>query len=146
MLDLFLVKFRWPIGPKSHLSLKNKRLINVSIFHPAGSYEAEIWGTAASSNVAILERFQNNYTWTVTGSLRSFTNKQLLLDLKQEPISVIIHQCNMLYQLSSQPSQCRGNFTLGWLEQHPLASKKAWTRSHQLSLVIGSCFTLYPIC
>jgi hypothetical protein len=45
-------------GRKSLLSLSNKLLLYKTILKPIWTYGIQLWGTASTSNVEILERFQ----------------------------------------------------------------------------------------
>lgn len=56
------IKFRkmyWLIGKNSKLSLENKILLYKSILRPIWTYGIQLWGSAAKSNLEILQRFQN---------------------------------------------------------------------------------------
>jgi hypothetical protein len=44
---------------KSQLSLSNKLLLYKTIFEPIWTYGIQLWGTASTSNIEILERFQS---------------------------------------------------------------------------------------
>jgi hypothetical protein len=48
----------WLLGRKSWLSLSNKRLLYKTILKPIWTYSIKLWGTASTSNIEILERFQ----------------------------------------------------------------------------------------
>jgi hypothetical protein len=49
----------WLFGHKSLLSLSNKILLHKTILKPIWTYGIQLWGTASTSNVEILERFQS---------------------------------------------------------------------------------------
>jgi hypothetical protein len=57
-LWLTLTKMHWLLDSKSHLSLSNKILLYKTILKPIWTYGIQLWGTASTSNVEILERFQ----------------------------------------------------------------------------------------
>jgi hypothetical protein len=44
---------------KSQLSLSNKLLLYKTILKPIWTYGIQLWGTASTSNIEILERFQS---------------------------------------------------------------------------------------
>jgi hypothetical protein len=46
------------LGRKSQLSTSNKLLIHETILKPIWTYGIQLWGTASTSNIKILERFQ----------------------------------------------------------------------------------------
>jgi len=48
----------WIIGRKSQLSVENKLLLYKAILKPTWTYGIQLWGTASTSNIEILERFQ----------------------------------------------------------------------------------------
>jgi hypothetical protein len=50
----------WLLGRKSKLSTSNKLLIYKTILKPILTYEIQLWETASTSNIEILERFQSN--------------------------------------------------------------------------------------
>jgi hypothetical protein len=58
-LGLTLTKMHWLLGRKSQLSTTNKLLLYKTIFKPIWTYGIQLWGTASTSNIEILERFQS---------------------------------------------------------------------------------------
>jgi hypothetical protein len=57
-LGITLIKMYWLLGRKSKLSTSNKLLIYKTILKPIWTYGIQLWGTASTSNIEILERFQ----------------------------------------------------------------------------------------
>jgi hypothetical protein len=49
----------WLLGRKSQLSLSNKLLLYKTILKPIWTYGIQLWGTASTSNIEILELFQS---------------------------------------------------------------------------------------
>jgi hypothetical protein len=49
----------WLLGRKSQLSTTNKLLLYKTVLKPICTYGIQLWGTASTSNVEILERFQS---------------------------------------------------------------------------------------
>jgi hypothetical protein len=47
------------LGRNSQLSLSNKLLLYKTILKPIWTYGIQLWGTASTSNIEILERFQS---------------------------------------------------------------------------------------
>lgn len=92
MLNLLSTKFNWLIGHKSQINLKNKRLIYTAIFKPAWSYGAEIWGTAAESNIRILETFQHKFLRKIAKAPWYVTNSQIREDLNIEAVHSYIRR------------------------------------------------------
>jgi hypothetical protein len=66
-LQLKYRKLYWLIGKNSAISLENKCLLYKVILKPIWTYGIQLWGTASSSNIEILQRFQNKV-------LRSISN------------------------------------------------------------------------
>jgi hypothetical protein len=58
-LGITLTKMYWLLGQKSELSTSNKLLIYKTILKPIWTYRVQLWGTASTSNIEILERFQS---------------------------------------------------------------------------------------
>jgi hypothetical protein len=58
-LGLTLTKMHWLLGRKSQLSTTNKLLLYKTILKPILTYGIQLWGTASTSNIEILERFQS---------------------------------------------------------------------------------------
>jgi hypothetical protein len=48
----------WPLGLKSKLSTNNRILIYKAILQPICTYGIQLWGTASTSNIEILEHFE----------------------------------------------------------------------------------------
>jgi hypothetical protein len=49
----------WLLRRKSQSSLNNKLLLYKTIIKPIWTYGIQLWGTASTSNIEILERFQS---------------------------------------------------------------------------------------
>jgi hypothetical protein len=49
----------WLLGRKSQLSITNKLLLYKTILKPIWTYGIQLWGTASTSNIEILEIFQS---------------------------------------------------------------------------------------
>jgi hypothetical protein len=58
-LGVTLTKMYWLLGRKSQLSLSNKLLLYKTILKPICTYGIQLWGTASTSNIEILEHFQS---------------------------------------------------------------------------------------
>jgi hypothetical protein len=56
-LGIKLRSLYWMIGRNSKLSLNNKLLLYIAILTPVWTYGIQLWGSAANSNLEILERF-----------------------------------------------------------------------------------------
>jgi hypothetical protein len=58
-LGITLTKMYWLLGRKLKLSTSNKLLIYKTILKPILTYGIQLWDTASTSNIEILERFQS---------------------------------------------------------------------------------------
>jgi hypothetical protein len=58
-LGITLIKMYWLLKHKSKLSTSNKLHIYRTILRPIWTYGMQLWGTASTSNIEILERFQS---------------------------------------------------------------------------------------
>jgi hypothetical protein len=70
-LELTLTKMQWLLERKSQLSTINKLLLYKTILKPIWTYGIQPWGTASTSNIEILERFQSKalrIMWTPHGT------------------------------------------------------------------------------
>jgi hypothetical protein len=57
-LGITLTKIYWLLGHKSKFCTSNKLLIYETIFKPLWTNELQLWGTASTSNIEIVKRFQ----------------------------------------------------------------------------------------
>jgi hypothetical protein len=64
-LDLKLRNLYLIIDRKSPLSLDNKLLVYKVILKPVWTYGIQLWGSASTSNLEILERFQSKVLRTI---------------------------------------------------------------------------------
>jgi hypothetical protein len=58
-LGIALTKMYWLLGRKSKLSTSNKLLIYKAIRQPIWTYGTQLWGTASTSTIDFLDRFQS---------------------------------------------------------------------------------------
>jgi hypothetical protein len=58
-LGLTLTKMNWLLRRKAQLSITNKLLLYKTILKPIWTYGIQLWGTASTSDIEILERFQS---------------------------------------------------------------------------------------
>ena len=81
-LGLQLRQFFWLLNKRSPLSLQNKLLLYTNAIKPVWTYGIQLWGTAANSNLEILQRFQNKTLRMIANAPRYFPIRQLHQDLK----------------------------------------------------------------
>ncbi|CAG9122199.1 unnamed protein product [Plutella xylostella] len=55
----------WLLGRQSKLSVNNKLLIYKAVLKPVWTYGIQLWGSAKTSNIAIMQRFQNSVLKTI---------------------------------------------------------------------------------
>jgi hypothetical protein len=109
----------WLLGRKSQLSLSNKLLLYKTILKPIWTYGIQLWSTASTSNIEILERFQSkalrmivDAPWYVPNTLR----RDLQIPSVMEEIShysshyrarLTAHPNDILLTLLEQPERKR---------------------------------------
>jgi len=71
----------WRLGSKSQLSIESKLLLYKAILKPIWTYGVQLWGTAANSNIEIIQTFQNKYLRIVVNAHWYVTNDTLHHDL-----------------------------------------------------------------
>jgi hypothetical protein len=67
-LGLTLTKMHWLLGRKSQLPTTSKLLLYKTILKPIWTYGIQLWGTASTSNIEILERFQSKDLRMIVGA------------------------------------------------------------------------------
>jgi len=67
----------WLLGSKSQLSIESKLLLYKAILKPIWTYGVQLWGTAANSNMEIIQRFQNKYLRIIVNAPWYLTNDTL---------------------------------------------------------------------
>ena len=81
-LDLKTRELIWRIGKRSPLSLTNKILIYKTVLKPTWTYGLAIWGCAAASNSAVIQRYQAKTLGQITDAPWYVTNHTLHTDLR----------------------------------------------------------------
>jgi hypothetical protein len=79
----------WLLGRRSRLSLSNKLLLYKSFLKPIWTYGIQLWGTASTSNIEILERFQSKALSLIADAPWYVPNHRIRCDLH---ISHAFHQ------------------------------------------------------
>ena len=87
------------LGPQSKLSLSNKLLLYKTILKPIWTYGVQLWGTAASSNIEIIQRFQSKILRIITNAPLYITNDQLHKDLRVPTVREEIKKIATSYHL-----------------------------------------------
>lgn len=81
-LGMKLRNMYWLLNNKSKMLLENKLLVYKCIIKPIWTYGLQLWGTAAKSNIEILQRFQNKTLRMIVDAPWYVTNDQIHRDLK----------------------------------------------------------------
>lgn len=81
-LGIQLRKIYWMLEKRSQLSMENKLLLYECILKPIWTYGNQLWGTAANSNVEILQRFQSKILRIIVDAPWFVTNQQIHHDLE----------------------------------------------------------------
>jgi hypothetical protein len=75
-------KMYWLLRLKSHLTTSNKPLIYKAILKPIWTNLIQLWGTASTSNIEILERFQSTTLRMIVGAPWYVPNTVIRRDLQ----------------------------------------------------------------
>jgi hypothetical protein len=105
-LGVTVTKMYWLLGRKSQLSPSNKLLLYKPFLKPIWTYGIQLWGTASTSNIEILERFQSkalrmivDTPWYVPNSL---IRRDLQIPSVKEEISH--YSCHYSARLTAHPN------------------------------------------
>jgi hypothetical protein len=71
----------WLLGRQSKLSTNNKLLLYKTILKPIWTYGIQLWGTAFTSNIEILERFQSKALHMIMAAPWYVPNTLIVRDL-----------------------------------------------------------------
>jgi hypothetical protein len=81
-LGITLTKMYWLLGRKSKLSTSNKLLIYKTILKPIWTYGIQLWDTASTSKIEILERFQSKALRMIVDAPWHVPNRIIRRDLQ----------------------------------------------------------------
>jgi hypothetical protein len=104
-LDLKTRKLIWLIGKHSPLSLTNKLLIYKTVLKPIWTYGLALlalWGCAASSNIAIIQRYQAKILRQITNAPWYVTNHTLHKDLRISQVRTVQQELIDTYRTALQ--------------------------------------------
>jgi hypothetical protein len=100
----------WLLGRKSKLSTSNKLLIYKTILKPIWTYGIQLWGTASTSDIEILERFQPKALRMIVDAPWYVSNTVIRRDLQMPTVKEEIRR------YSSQYSARLGAYPNGQIE------------------------------
>jgi hypothetical protein len=101
----------WLLGRQSHLSTSNKLLLYKTILKPIWTYGIQLWGTASTSNIAILERFQSKVLRMIVDAPRYVPNSLIRRDLSCPTVKEEIRRYSYHYgaRLRTHPNHLAVN-------------------------------------
>lgn len=91
--------YYWLLGPRSTLSLENKRLLYLSVLKPIWLYGLQLWGTASASNIQKMQQQQNVILRTISSAHRYTRNEDIHRDLQIPPVPDEISRLKDKYEL-----------------------------------------------
>jgi hypothetical protein len=103
----------WLLGRKSKLSTSNKLLIYKTILKLIWTYGIQLWGTASTSNIEILDRFQSKALRMIVDAPWYVLNTIIRRDLQIPTVKEEIRRYSSQYsaRLSTHPNDLIGNLT-----------------------------------
>jgi len=101
-LDLKTRELIWLMGKHSPLSLTNKLLIYKTVLKPIWTYGLALWGCAASSNLAIIQRYQAKILRQITNAPRYVTNHTLHKDLLISQVRTVLQELTDTHRTALQ--------------------------------------------
>jgi hypothetical protein len=110
-LGLSLTKMHWLLGRQSELSNSNKLLLYKTILKPIWTYGIQLWGTASTSNIEILERFQSKALRMIVDAPWYVPNKLIRRDLHISTVKEEIRRYSSPYgaRLRTHPNNLAAN-------------------------------------
>jgi hypothetical protein len=83
-LDLKHKKMYWLLGRKSQLSVHNELLLHKQVLKPMWTYDIQLWGWAATSNMDKIQIFQNKVLRGIADAPWYYSNDHLHRDVSEE--------------------------------------------------------------
>jgi hypothetical protein len=110
-LIVILTKMYWLLGRNSKLFTNNKLLIHKTILKPIWTYGTQLWSTASTSNIEILERVQSKTFRMIVDVPWYEPNTIIRKDLQISTVKEEICRYNSRYSvgLSVHPNDLRVN-------------------------------------
>jgi hypothetical protein len=105
-LGLTLTKMYWLLGRSSRIFLANTLLLYKTILKPIWPYGIQLWGTASTSNIEILERFQSKALRINVDTPWYVPNNHIRRDLQMTSVKEEISRYSNQYSahLSTHPN------------------------------------------
>jgi len=89
------IKYRqmhWLLGRRSALSLHNKLVLYSQMLKPIWTYGIQLWGCAAQSSIAVIQRFQNKVLRDIVNAPWYVKNVDLHRNLNVEMVTAAIRR------------------------------------------------------
>jgi hypothetical protein len=101
----------WLLGQQSNLSTTNKLLLYKTILKPIWTYGIQLWGTASTSNIEILERFQSKALRMIVDAPWYVPNTLIRRDLRISTVKEEIRRYSSYYgaRLRTHPNNLAVN-------------------------------------
>lgn len=96
-LGIKFKKLHWLLNNKSKVTSENKLLIYKIMLKPIWTYGIELWGTASTSNINLIQRFQSKSLRTVVNAPWYVKNSTLHNDLMMNTVQEEIKQRSEKY-------------------------------------------------
>jgi hypothetical protein len=112
-LGITLIKMYWLLRQKSKLPTCNKLLIYKTILKPIWTYGLELWGTASTSNMEILECFQSKALRMIVDAPWYVPNTVIWRDLQIPTVKEEISHNSSQYstRISTHPNDLTVNLS-----------------------------------
>jgi hypothetical protein len=99
-LGITLTKMYWLLGQKSKPSTSNKLLIYKAILKPIWTYRIQLWDTASTFNIEILEHFQSKVLRMIVDAPWYVLNMVIQRDLQMATVKEEIRRYSSQYSAS----------------------------------------------
>jgi hypothetical protein len=96
-LRITLTEIYWLLGRKSKLSTSNKLLTFKTILKPIWTYGIQLWGTASTANIEILEHFQSKALRMIVDAPWYVPNTVIRRNLQTPTVKEEIHRYSSQY-------------------------------------------------
>lgn len=110
-MELKVRKLNWLLCKNSKLSLVNKITLYKVMIKPIWTYGIQLWGTASTSNIEIIQRFQSKILRRLLDAPWFVSNRTIHLDLKIPTVKEEVTSISKMYQskLENHPNNLAVN-------------------------------------
>ncbi|GBP11166.1 Probable RNA-directed DNA polymerase from transposon X-element [Eumeta japonica] len=89
----------WLLGRQSKLSTQNKLLIYKTIIAPIWKYGVEIWGTASTTNLKIIQRVQSKILRTIVNAEWYIRDEDIHRDLNVKTVKEVVRDSSLKHTI-----------------------------------------------